>query len=233
MRKILIIVFAISILAAVGIRITNEKEQNPLNKKITSLTNQAEYDIIVEDDIKLLQDELSVIKKQEKKVMVEELLLITALTEVSAEVEKVDVMPEYDIPLSKELQEHTYNLCKEYSIEYELVLSVMFKESSYKEGVTGSAGERSLMQIHPINFPRLKEELGITNFYDSKQNILAGIFMLTELQNKYNDVVRVLMAFNSGESGARELVGNGITSTKYSRDIMEYRKELMTNLVIN
>ena len=136
-------------------------------------------------------------------------------------------IPIYDIALSQELQEYTYKIAQEYSINYELVLSVMFVESSYRDWITGGSGERGLMQIHPINFPKLRQELGITDFYNPKQNILAGVYMLADLNDKYEDVDRILMAYNMGESGARRVISRGISKSRYSINIRRVREKLM------
>jgi soluble lytic murein transglycosylase-like protein len=131
----------------------------------------------------------------------------------------------YDIALSEDLQRYTYDVCTQYGVDYEMVLAVMHVESSYRVKVI-SHGNYGLMQINKINHKRLKAELGITDFLDARQNILAGVHMLAELQEKYMDANRVLMAYNRGEHGASHLWAKGIYSTKYSRAVMERAAEL-------
>lgn len=101
-----------------------------------------------------------------------------------------------DIPLSFDLQEHIYNTCNNYNIDYRLVLGLIQAESSFDESVISSAGCYGLMQLNPRYFP------SDLNSYD---NVQAGIEYLYELLNKYdNDVSAALRAYNRGyDDGAR------------------------------
>lgn len=101
-----------------------------------------------------------------------------------------------DIPLSFDLQEHIYNICNNYNIDYRLVLGLIQAESSFDESVISSAGCYGLMQLNPRYFP------SDLNSYD---NVQAGIEYLYELLNKYdNDVSAALRAYNRGyDDGAR------------------------------
>lgn len=135
----------------------------------------------------------------------------------------------YDIPLEDSLQEYTFELCEENSLDYELVLAVIEKESSYNEEAISRTHDYGLMQINEVNHDWLEDKLGISDFLDAKQNISAGIYILTRLTGKYEDADKVLMAYNAGENGAKKLWDEGITSTKYSRAVIaraeEFRNE--------
>ena len=133
----------------------------------------------------------------------------------------------YEIPLSDELQSYTFDLCEEHGVDYEMVLALMSKESSYRPNIISKTSDYGLMQINTINHERLEKELGITDFLDAKQNILCGVYMLGELTAKYEDLHRVLMAYNFGESGARKYVADGNSSSPYSRAIMEIRADIL------
>jgi soluble lytic murein transglycosylase-like protein len=80
--------------------------------------------------------------------------------------------------------------------------------------------DRGLMQINSCNFDWLREELGITDFYDPRQNIQCGCYILGLLNKKYDNIHRVLMSYNMGESRTRELWQQGIYSSRYSREIV-------------
>lgn len=125
----------------------------------------------------------------------------------------------YNIPLSEELQDYIIETATEYGVPPELIIAVIQNESSYRATATGAAGEQGFMQIHPVNFEWLGEELGITDFYDPKQNILAGTYMLAEICEKYETTNEVLMCYNCGERGAKRLWEQGITETEYCRKI--------------
>jgi hypothetical protein len=132
----------------------------------------------------------------------------------------------YDIPLSRELQEYTFRLCEENGLDYEMVLALMDQESDYREKVISKTNDYGIMQINEINHEWLKEELGIDDFLEAKQNIRAGIRILAELTAKYEDPHLVLMAYNCGESGAKRLWKQGKTTSEYSRSIMARAEEL-------
>lgn len=126
-----------------------------------------------------------------------------------------------DIPLSEDLQKFTYYLCNEYGIEYSLVIALMERESKFDINAIGDGVNYGLMQIHTINHTWLSEELGIIDFLDPYQNVQAGIYMLCDLFKKYDNTDQVLMAYNSGESGAKRLFAKQIFSTDYTRNILE------------
>ena len=109
----------------------------------------------------------------------------------------------YDIPLSKELQEYTFTLCEENDLDYELILAIMEQESDYQERAISKTNDYGIMQINKANHRWLHEKLGIDNFLDAEQNIQAGIYMLTDLTHSYGNTHKVLMAYNTGEAGAK------------------------------
>ncbi len=136
----------------------------------------------------------------------------------------------YDIPLAEELQAYTFSLCEEYGTDYEMVLALMNRESEYTTGAISKTGDYGIMQINKINHKWLTEELGITDFLDPEQNILSGVYMLAELTEKYDDLHRILMAYNMGERGARDYVARGNASSSYSRHIVQRRAELLEEI---
>lgn len=125
----------------------------------------------------------------------------------------------YNVPLSEDLQDYIIDTATKYSVPPELIIAIIQNESSYRATATGATGEQGYMQIHPINFEWLGEELGVTDFYDPKQNILAGTYMLAEICEKYETTNEVLMCYNCGERGAKRLWEKGITETEYCRKI--------------
>lgn len=125
----------------------------------------------------------------------------------------------YNIPISEELQDYIIETAAKYEVPPELIIAIIQNESSYRANATGAAGEQGYMQIHPVNFEWLGEELGITDFYDPKQNILAGTYMLAGICEKYETTNEILMCYNCGERGAKRLWEQGITETEYCRKI--------------
>lgn len=134
-----------------------------------------------------------------------------------------------DCPLDDVTQHMIYQKCVEYGIEYPFVMAVIFKESSFRPNAD-SGSSVGLMQINRVNHGWLSKKLRITDFFDPEQNVTAGLFMLRQLFDKYDDPAKVLMAYNMGESGARKLWNKGIYSTDYAEGVLQladkYSEEL-------
>lgn len=134
-----------------------------------------------------------------------------------------------DCPLDDATQQMIYEKCAEYNIDFAFTMAVIYKESSFKPNAD-SGRSVGLMQINRCNHAWLSEELGLTDFFDPEQNVTAGLYMLHELFEKYDDPHQVLMAYNMGEPGAKNLWKQGTFSSKYSRGVLEvaeaYREEI-------
>ncbi len=130
----------------------------------------------------------------------------------------------YNIPLSQELQEYTQELCLEMGVHYPLVLSIMAQESYYTAEAISTTEDYGLMQINLCNHAWLEEELGITDWLDSKQNILAGIYILSLYGHFGEDYQRIAMWYNSPKKG-KEYETTGIF-TSYSYGVMKNLEEL-------
>ena len=109
------------------------------------------------------------------------------------------------------------------------MLAIMWQESRYQAGSVSATSDYGIMQINQGNHEWLEEELGVTDWLDPKQNILAGVYILSAFD--YDDPHKVLMSYNCGPTGARNLWEDGIYSTAYSRAVVETLNglEVMTN----
>jgi hypothetical protein len=86
--------------------------------------------------------------------------------------------------------------CMRYNIDPLLIYSQMHQESSFKLKATSYKGARGLMQLMPGTAIRF----GVTNIYDPKQNIDAGVKYMRWLLNTFNqDVSLALAGYNAGE----------------------------------
>jgi soluble lytic murein transglycosylase-like protein len=135
-------------------------------------------------------------------------------------------IPKYDIPLSAELQEFTYEKSIQYDVDYLMVLAIMQEESGFRPDLVSESGDYGLMQINESNHQYLRESLGITDFLDPKQNIEAGVFFLSGIYENNTDPERILMVYNMGGSIAQSLWDLGRESTGYSRDVMRTMDEI-------
>lgn len=139
----------------------------------------------------------------------------------------VDFIP-LDVPMDEELQKYVYLMSNSYNIDFPFVMAVIEHESSFKPEATSGTNDFGLMQINKLNHAKLTEKLGVTDFFDPYQNIHSGIYILSDLFEKYETPNKVLMAYNIGEGGAKKLWNQGVLETGYSRSILkkcaEYNK---------
>lgn len=155
---------------------------------------------------------------------------------VTIEVERVPVSrgevtrtKRLSVPLSAELQEYTYKLCEEYDIvdHFDLVIAVMAHESRFDAAAVSSTNDYGIMQINKGNHTWLSRELGIVDFLDPKQNILAGSYMLSDYLHKYETVEQALMAYNMGEPRAKLRWADGIYRSTYSDAVLDQLKRIL------
>lgn len=133
----------------------------------------------------------------------------------------------YLIDLPVRLQEYTWRICQENNLDFELFLGLMHQESGFREDVVSATNDYGICQINEVNHAWLGESLGVTDFLDAEQNILAAAFILAGYKMKYVVDDKVLMCYNQGEAGAISSWERGVMSTEYSRSVKEYAVNLM------
>jgi putative murein lytic transglycosylase yjbJ len=136
-----------------------------------------------------------------------------------------------DVPLDVDVQEYIYYLSNSYNIDYSLIMAVIDTESGFNADIVSSTNDFGLMQINKCNHKWIQETLGITNFLDAKQNASAGIYVLRRLfEVNGNDTVKVLMAYNMGQTGAERCWKQGIHSTSYTEKIIKKQLEFQNQI---
>lgn len=133
-----------------------------------------------------------------------------------------------DCPLDAAVQKEILTMCEENNISYTFVMAVIAVETgdTYRADLVSASNDYGLMQINKCNHSYLSKTLNITDWFDPIQNASAGIYMLTDLFNRYEDRGKVLMCYNMGEGTARKLWNKGIYSSKYSRAVLDKQEEL-------
>lgn len=100
---------------------------------------------------------------------------------------------------------------RRYSIDPLLIYAQMHQESAFKLKARSYKGASGLMQLMPATARRF----GVTDIYDPKQNIDAGVKYMRWLLNKFNgDVVLALAGYNAGEGAVM----------KYGYEVPPYRE---------
>jgi len=169
--------------------------------------NELDYNSQIED-IEVLQADIED-KLQELKAGLEEL------------------KPDESIPLSLELQIHLKNECEKYGVDINEAVAIMLTENPkvdpelVHKNKNGTI-DTGLFQVNSCRKEEI-ESLGITDLKDPKQNITAGVYIISTL-DKYSGEQKYT-AYNHGEGGMKKLANRGITSTEYSRKVMAKLRE--------
>lgn len=135
-----------------------------------------------------------------------------------------------NVPLDESLQEYIYWMADAYDIDFTFLMGLIRNESNFQTDVISATNDYGLMQINQKNHEWLFNSVGVTEFLDPHQNIQAGLYILHNLFEKYDDPHMVLMAYNMGESGASKLWDQGIYQSKYSNRVMEYQESYIKEL---
>lgn len=127
---------------------------------------------------------------------------------------------------SDELQEFTQDLCEERKISYPLVLAMIERETGYRNVDPNGFGSTGYMQVIQKWHEDRMAKFGVADLLEPKGNITVGIDYLAELSAKYGEVNMVLMAYNMGESRAKELWEDGIYTSDYADYIVKREAEI-------
>lgn len=84
----------------------------------------------------------------------------------------------------------------QYGVDPLLVHAVIHCESAYNRLAVSPKGAEGLMQL----IPETARRMGVSNSFDSRQNIQGGVRYLSQLQGRYDDLRFVLAAYNAGEA---------------------------------
>lgn len=138
----------------------------------------------------------------------------------------------FDVPLEKELQDHIFDICDSYNVDPELIVSMIFYESSFRSKVIGennSGYSYGLMQIMPRWNQDRMDRLGCQDLLDPYQNVLVGTDLISEYIKEGRGVEWALMAYNGGPSYANRKVSEGTVSV-YATRVTAYAGELCRGL---
>lgn len=134
----------------------------------------------------------------------------------------------FDVPLEDKLQDYIFDICDEYGVDPELIVSMIFHESNFDSAVIGendSGYSYGLMQIMPRwNYDRM-ERLGCLDLLNPYQNVRVGVDLLAEYIQKGYGIEWALMAYNGGPSYANRKAAEGVVSG-YATRIMDYANGL-------
>jgi hypothetical protein len=104
------------------------------------------------------------------------------------------------VPVAQlETNNHIDKMAKRYGLNPDVIKALIEEESGWCESAEGDDGNSiGLMQIQERWHKERMKRLGVTNLYDSEQNITVGCDILSELLNKYGNYKDALSVYNSG-----------------------------------
>ena len=92
---------------------------------------------------------------------------------------------------------------RRHGVDPDLVHAVIAVESGYRASAQSSAGAQGLMQL----MPGTQRDLGVSDAFDPRQNVDAGVAYLRRLTDKFGTTALALAAYNAGPGAVRRYNG--------------------------
>jgi len=107
-------------------------------------------------------------------------------------------------PKDLSIAEIVHGASDKHLIDEDLIQSVIRAESSFNPKAVSPKGAQGLMQLMPAT----ARSLGVTNSFDSRENVDAGTRYLRELLEKFKfDLIKALAAYNAGPNRVEQYKG--------------------------
>lgn len=121
--------------------------------------------------------------------------IVTAAKAQKREGHERAVPPERDAKVPYPYADHVREAAELYALPVELLLAVIKVESSFDPFAVSRAGAMGLMQL----MPKTAKELGVTDPFEPRQNILGGARYLRILVNGFDgDIAVAIGAYHAG-----------------------------------
>lgn len=103
-----------------------------------------------------------------------------------------------------------------YGMPVNLIIGIMKAESDFNNECVSYAGAKGLMQL----MPETAAEVGVTDEFDPRQNILGSVEYVTKLINRYDGDVRLaLAAYNTGPGKIQRYGVTSSASQEYTNKV--------------
>ena len=113
---------------------------------------------------------------------------------------------------------------RENEVDPALVKAVIHAESAFNPYATSHKGASGLMQL----MPETAEEYGVSDIYDPKQNVQAGVRYLRDLLALYNNRLNLAVAaYNAGPTAVARYRGIPpyAETRAYVKKVLRYKKQ--------
>ena len=112
--------------------------------------------------------------------------------------------PSSDTSSSPNLDTYFEEAAEQYQVDIKLLKAIAYCESNFNPNAVSHAGAIGVMQLMPAT----AAELGVTDSYDARQNILGGAKLISKLLDRYDgDTSLALAAYNAGSGNVEKYGG--------------------------
>jgi soluble lytic murein transglycosylase-like protein len=116
---------------------------------------------------------------------------------------EVTVATEFSLPANIIYEGLIQEAARRFALNPALIRAVIRTESAFNASAVSSAGAQGLMQL----MPELASEMGVTDPFDPRENIMAGSQYLSALLSDYDGNVELALAGYNAGPGAVEYYG--------------------------
>ncbi len=180
----------------------------------------AEYTQALEDHIALIEER--------KSLMEQEIELIEQQIKLTQEQQSNTLSgatTSYTSEFKGKYKDIVNEAAMKYNIDAHLISAIIQKESSFNSKAVSSAGAKGLMQL----MDGTAKDLGVTDSFDPKQNIMGGVKYLAQLLEKFNGNFKdALAAYNAGP-GKYQISA----AQKYADDVLKIYNNTIKTIVAN
>lgn len=128
----------------------------------------------------------------------------------------------------KEITPYVNKIASKYGMDSAFIHAIISAESAYNPNATSHVGAMGLMQLMPFTAKRF----GVSNAYNPRQNIRAGVRYLKLLYKEFGSLELAAAGYNAGENAVRKY-GNKIPpyreTMKYVPKVMAYYRRYKNN----
>jgi soluble lytic murein transglycosylase-like protein len=149
---------------------------------------------------------------------------VVALLPVTKNVNPVvDVTAEFiAVPASEAYDEIIDQAAREYDMDPNLIHAVMQAESAFHPFAVSRAGAEGLMQL----MPELSDEMGVSDAFDPRENIMGGVRYLKRLLDYHDGNVDLALASYNAGPGNVERYG-GVPPFRETRNYVKTIKQIL------
>lgn len=135
----------------------------------------------------------------------------------------VDVFTEYvAIPANEAYEDIVQEAAAKYDMDPHLIRAVMQAESAFHPYAVSRAGAEGLMQL----MPELADEMGVSNAFDPRENIMGGVRYLKRLLDYHNgDLDLALASYNAGPGNVQRY--GGVPPFRETRNYVKTIKSIL------